>query len=215
MPPIRDSIQAGPVVTTRALLKSRLTGPSTRGRNGMRGDDDLNPGAFGEGPFTAAAVLVPLVERPAGMTVLLTQRTDHLRDHAGQISFPGGRQEPGDGDSIETALRESQEEIGLARDHVEVIGRLDTYKTGTGFRITPVVGLVAPAFRLELDPFEVADAFEVPLAFILDARNHHRETAVFRSVERRFYVLPFEDRRIWGATAGMLVNLHEKLADPC
>ena len=212
MTSVRDRLQAGPALTMQALLRSRL-GPEVR--HGLRGDGDLNPGMSAGGRLTAAAVLVPLVARPAGMTVLLTQRTDHLRDHAGQISFPGGRQEPGDSGPIETALRESEEEIGLARHHVEVIGHLDTYETGTGFRITPVVGLVAPAFRLDLYPFEVADAFEVPLAFILDARNHRYETAVLRGVERRVYVLAFEGRRIWGATAGMLVNLHQKLADTC
>ena len=181
----------------------------------LRGDYDLNPGAWKGLSFTAAAVLVPLVARPGGMTVLLTQRTEHLRDHAGQISFPGGREEPHDDGPIATALRESEEEIGLAPHHVEVIGRLDIYETGTGFRITPVVGIVDPELHLRLDPFEVADAFEVPLAFVLDADNHRRETMVIRGVERQFYALPYDGRRIWGATAGMLVNLHDKLTDGC
>jgi 8-oxo-dGTP pyrophosphatase MutT (NUDIX family) len=163
---------------------------------------------------TDAAVLVPLVERAAGMTVLLTQRTDHLRDHAGQISFPGGRVEPEDHDSVDTALREAEEEIGLARDRVDIVGRLDTCLTGTGFRVVPVVGLIGDDLdiaALELDAFEVAEAFEVPLSFVLDPANHVRRTAVARGRRREFYVLPYQDRYIWGATARMLVNLHEVL----
>ena len=163
---------------------------------------------------TDAAVLVPLVERADGMTVLLTQRTDHLRDHAGQISFPGGRVEAHDRDSIDTALREAEEEIGLARHRVDVVGRLDTCLTGTGFRVVPVVGLIGADLdvaALELDAFEVAEAFEVPLSFVLDPANHVRRTAVARGRRREFYVLPYQDRYIWGATARMLVNLHEVL----
>lgn len=161
-----------------------------------------------------AAVLVPLIDRPAGMTVLLTQRTEHLTDHAGQISFPGGRVEPHDRDAVDTALRETEEEIGLSRSQVEVIGCLDTCMTGTGFRVVPVVGLVDAPFDLDaliLDTFEVAEAFEVPLDFVLDPANHERRMAVRRGERREFYVLPFEDRYIWGATARMLVNLHEVL----
>ena len=159
-----------------------------------------------------AAVLVPLIDRPAGMSVLLTQRTPHLSAHAGQISFPGGRIEESDADATEAALRETEEEIGLTREHVRVIGRLDTYVTGTGFEITPIVGIVKAPFPLAIDPFEVSEAFEVPLSFIVDPCNHRRMT---REVERRarvFFVLPFENRNIWGATAGMLVNLAEVLA---
>jgi len=159
-----------------------------------------------------AAVLVPLIDHPAGISVLLTQRTPHLSAHAGQISFPGGRIEDSDTDATEAALRETEEEIGLMREHVRVIGRLDTYVTGTGFEITPIVGIVKTPFRLAIDPFEVSEAFEVPLSFIVDPGNHRRMT---REVERRtrfFFVLPFENRNIWGATAGMLVNLAEVLA---
>ena len=119
-------------------------------------------------PLTPAAVLFPIVLRDNGQTVLLTQRTAHLKDHAGQISFPGGRVEAEDESPIHTALRETEEEIGLARKHVEVLGFLPEYRTGTGFRVTPVVALVTPPFELALDPFEVAEAFEVPLAFLLD-----------------------------------------------
>jgi 8-oxo-dGTP pyrophosphatase MutT (NUDIX family) len=159
-----------------------------------------------------AAVLVPLIDRPEGMSILLTRRTPHLSAHAGQIAFPGGRIEPEDADAVAAALRETEEEIGLPRDHVSVIGRLDTYVTGTGFEITPVVGIVRVPFPLSLDPFEVAEAFEVPLAFVLDRNNHQRFERPFAERRRVFFVLPFEGRNIWGATAGMLVNLAEVLA---
>ncbi len=180
-----------------------------------RGDHDLNPGAPRHATLTPAAVLVPLVERPEGITVLLTQRTEHLDDHAGQISFPGGRVEARDAGPVETALRETEEEIGLARSHVEIVGRLDRYETVTGFIITPVVGLVRPGFSLTLDAFEVAEAFEVPLAFVLDPKNHERHSRVIHGIDRHFYVLPYEGRYVWGATAGMLVNLYAKLCAPC
>ncbi len=183
-------------------------------RQVLRGDHDLNPGM--SPPSTAllpAAVLVPLVDHPAGMSVLLTQRTAHLSAHAGQISFPGGRIEEGDPDAIAAALRETEEEVGLPRDRVSVIGRLDTYVTGTGFEITPIVGIVMPPFALAIDPFEVAEAFEVPLAFILDRKNHQRIERPVGAQSRSFFVLPFEGRNIWGATAGILVNLAEVLAD--
>jgi 8-oxo-dGTP pyrophosphatase MutT (NUDIX family) len=183
-------------------------------RRVLRGDHDLNPGM--SPPSTAlrpAAVLVPLVDHPHGMSVLLTQRTAHLSAHAGQISFPGGRIEERDPDPIAAALRETEEEVGLPRDRVSVIGRLDTYVTGTGFEITPIVGIVAPPFALAIDPYEVAEAFEVPLAFILDRRNHQRVERESAGQRRCFFVLPYEGRNIWGATAGILVNLAEVLAD--
>ena len=160
-----------------------------------------------------AAVLVPLVDHAGGMSVLLTQRTAHLSAHAGQIAFPGGRIEKHDPDAVAAALRETEEEVGLPRDRVSVIGRLDTYVTGTGFEITPIVGIVAPPFALAIDPYEVAEAFEVPLAFILDRRNHQRIERAVGAGSRCYFVLPFEGRNIWGATAGILVNLAEVLAD--
>jgi 8-oxo-dGTP pyrophosphatase MutT (NUDIX family) len=179
----------------------------------MRGDHSLVPGGAPPASVLApAAVLVPLVMRPEGLTVLLTQRTQHLAAHAGQISFPGGRQEAIDRDSIDVALRETEEEVGLPRDHVEVIGRLDTYVTSTGFEVTPVVGLVRVPYPVKLDPFEVAELFEVPLAFILDPVNHQRQSRELNGRQRTFYVLPYQQRYIWGATAGMLVNLAEVLA---
>jgi 8-oxo-dGTP pyrophosphatase MutT (NUDIX family) len=181
-------------------------------RQATRGDHDLNPGMTP--PSTAlrpAAVLVPLVDHPDGMSVLLTQRTAHLSAHAGQIAFPGGRLEPEDPDAVAAALRETEEEIGLPREHVTLIGRLDTYVTGTGFEITPVVGIVSTPFTLTVDPFEVADVFEVPLPFVLDPSNHRRTERIFEERRRVFFVLPYRDRNIWGATAGMLVNLAEVL----
>ncbi|HYM01980.1 MAG TPA: CoA pyrophosphatase, partial [Stellaceae bacterium] len=150
-----------------AAIGRRASDPATMAA--VRGDHSLVPG--GAPPATAltpAAVLVPLVMQSDGLTVLLTQRTAHLAAHAGQVSFPGGSVEPDDQDSIDTALRETEEEVGLPRDHVEVVGRLDTYLTSTGFEITPVVGLVRAPYPIKPDPFEVAEAFEVPLAFIVD-----------------------------------------------
>jgi 8-oxo-dGTP pyrophosphatase MutT (NUDIX family) len=193
-------------------LRGNLADAEDKGR-GSRGDHSLDPGA--ESPLhrlTPAAVLVPLVERPGGFTVLLTQRTDHLTDHAGQISFPGGRTEDSDADAIATALRETEEEVGLPRSHVEAFGRLDTYVTGTGYKITPIVGFVRVPYPMKPDPFEVAEVFEVPLAFILDPRNHQQQSREARGRMRTFFVLPYEHRYIWGATAGMLVNLAEVLA---
>jgi 8-oxo-dGTP pyrophosphatase MutT (NUDIX family) len=159
--------------------------------------------------MTAASVLIPLVLRPEGLTMLLTQRTAHLTDHAGQISFPGGRAEDYDASPVDTALRETEEEIGLDRKHVEILGALPDYVTGTGYRVTPVVGLVLPPFALQPDENEVAEIFEVPLAFLMDAANHRRLS--FELPEgagrRSFYAMPYERFFIWGATAGMLRNL--------
>jgi len=174
-------------------------------------DFDLNPGATMHLHPRPSAVLVPLIDHAAGMSVLLTQRTDHLHTHAGQISFPGGRVEPGDHDSVDTALRETEEEIGLDREHVEVITLLDTYDTMTGFRITPVVGIVRPGFALELDPFEVANAFEIPIDLALDTAKYQRKSRVYQGIKRQFYVLDHEERYIWGATAGILFNLCRRL----
>lgn len=160
-----------------------------------------------------ASVLVPLVARADELRLLLTQRTAHLNDHAGQISFPGGRVDPGDEDAIATALRETEEEIGLHRRHVEVIGVLPEYVTGTGFRVTPVVALVHPPFELTADEFEVAEIFEVPMSFLMDGANHQRRSAFLpsRAGRRSFYAMPFGDYFIWGATAAMLRNLYHFL----
>ena len=176
-------------------------------------DFDLSPELVPEiarAPLAPAAVLIPIVAR-AELTVLLTQRTDALPRHAGQIAFPGGRMDPTDADPIATALREAQEEIGLDPRFVEPLGYLDAYRTGTGFRIFPVVGIVREGFTLRLEAREVADAFEVPLAFLMDEANHRTETRVWRGQERRFYAMPFEQRYIWGATAGIMKNMHKRL----
>jgi len=158
--------------------------------------------------FRPAAVLVPLVRREPGITVLLTQRTEDMPSHAGQIAFPGGRKQQEDADARATALRETEEEVGLSRTFVQVIGAVDPYRTGTGYEITPVVGIVTPGFTIHADPREVADVFEVPLSHFLDAQNHRVDSRIFQGRERRFYAMPYGDRYIWGATAGMLKNLH-------
>ena len=154
-----------------------------------------------------AAVLVPVVKREHGLTVLFTRRTAHLNDHAGQISFPGGRSEPGDAGAAETALREAAEEIGLVAARVEVLGKLPEYVTVTGYRVTPVVGLVTPPLDLRLDEFEVAEVFEVPLTFLLDSENHQRNSVTHDGRQRQYYAVPYRQYYIWGATAGMLMNL--------
>ncbi len=158
------------------------------------------------GRRTPAAVLIGIVERPQEPAVLLTQRTDHLRDHAGQISFPGGRIEADDASTAAAALREAEEEIGLEPARVEVLGELAPYDTVTGFRIHPVVGWIMPPFELRLDRYEVADAFEVPLHFVVDPLNHRRHSHRRGALTRGYYVLPWQGRFIWGATAGILVN---------
>lgn len=180
--------------------------------NKIRGDHDLNPGLLDlDRRKIAAAVIVPLVERPDGFSVLLTKRTDHLHDHAGQVSFPGGRVDPGDKDHQDAALRELEEEVGLPRKHVTLIGRLDTYLTRTGFDITPVVGLIKPPFPVTPDSFEVAEVFEVPLNYFLKPENRQRHSLEFEGQNRYFYAYPYEDYFIWGATAGMLANLCDVL----
>jgi 8-oxo-dGTP pyrophosphatase MutT (NUDIX family) len=168
----------------------------------------------------AASVLVPLVERADGLHVLLTRRTDHLHDHAGQISFPGGRVDPGDVDVVDTALRETQEEVGLPRERVQVLGPLNTYSTVSSYVVTPIVGLIQPPFDLALDAFEVAEAFEVPLQFLMTPAHHQRHAAEFEGVKRQFLSMPWQgldaqgaprEYFIWGATAAMLRNLYHFL----
>lgn len=161
--------------------------------------------------MTPASVLVPLIDRPAGMTVLLTERASHLKRHPGQIAFPGGRREAHDADVIATALRETHEEIGLDPGHVEVVGRLREHIVLSGYRITPVVGIVTPVFDLILDRSEVASTFEVPLEFLADAGNRRWATRSFGGREFRMAEYHYGERRIWGATAAMLVTLVREL----
>src|SRR5262245_19232538 len=213
-------MEQGAVLSTGAMRAASVTRDHVVARLAAapppgvrRGDHDLNPDLLPDGPLTQAAVLVPLVDRPQGLTILLTRRTDHLQAHAGQISFPGGRCEPGDCDPVETALREAEEEIGLSRSLVTPIGRLDTYVTRTGFEVTPIVALVAPPPVLIPDPHEVAEVFEVPLDFILDPASRQRHSRIYSGATRYFFVFPWRDYYIWGATAGMLVNLADLLRE--
>ncbi len=186
-------------------LRRRLLGRKVP-QSSIYGDD----GAGRDGT-TAAAVLIPVIAHPGELTVLFTQRTTSLRSHAGQVSFPGGRAEPADPSVEFTALREAGEEIGLAPERVEVLGRLADYHTRTGYRVAPVIGLVEPPLELVPDPREVDHVFEVPLAFLLDPRNRQRRTREFQGRSVGFYVFEYQDRTIWGATAGILVNLYRML----
>ena len=176
------------------------------------GDHDLNPSFPRANLRRLAAVLVPIVERAGGHTVLLTRRSEHLHDHPGQISFPGGRLDDADSGPIDAALRESAEEIGLGREFVELAGLLDGYETVTGYGVTPVVGFIRPGFTLTLDTFEVAEAFEVPLAFFLDEASRRVHSHLRDGQRRYFYAFEYGNRYVWGATAGMLVNLQRRMA---
>jgi 8-oxo-dGTP pyrophosphatase MutT (NUDIX family) len=175
------------------------------------GDHRLDGRPMWAGAPRGAAVLVPIVAHGDGATVLLTTRLTGLRQHSGQVAFPGGKIDPDDGSPIEAALREAEEEIGLPRDRVTPLGYLDPYLTGTGYMVVPVVAMVVPPLRLAINPHEVADAFEVPLRFLMDPLNHQQQSREFSGRLRRFYAMPFGERLIWGATAGMLRVLYERL----
>jgi len=206
---MRATLIAGtPREIDAAWLRERLRG-SAASMPTLYGDEEARPEASS---LTAAAVLLPIIARPEQMTVLFTLRTAHLKAHSGQVSFPGGRAEPLDDSPEATALRETHEEIGLDIAAVEVLGRLSDYHTRTGFRVTPVVGLVAPPFELKLDAREVQYVFEVPLSFLLDPANHQRHEREFQGRIVHYYAIPYLQHYIWGATAGMLVNFHRRLA---
>jgi 8-oxo-dGTP pyrophosphatase MutT (NUDIX family) len=205
-----------------AVSLDRLTAAALRDR--FAAPPAWTPEKLGDGgqfdgyERSSASVLVPLVQRGEGLTLLLTQRTAHLRDHAGQISFPGGRAEPSDADAVDTALRETEEEVGLARRHVEVIGALPVYRTVTNFDVTPVVALVQPPFEIRPDTFEVAEVFEVPLSFLMTPAHHRRHVFELEGHRREFLSMPWPrpdgqgEYFIWGATAAMLRNFYRLLA---
>ncbi|MCG8432712.1 MAG: CoA pyrophosphatase [Gammaproteobacteria bacterium] len=201
----------------KRFIKERLThtkpaeDPAAEALARLSGDV-VGKFALGNQEIKPAAVLVPLVERHDGLTILLTKRTEHLPDHPGQISFPGGRIEPHDGGAVAAALRETAEETGLAADYVEVAGFLRPYLTITGYVVTPVVGFVEPGFTLQPDDFEVAEVFEVPLDFVLDPGNHVIESREFRGRPVEYFVIQYQRHRIWGATAAMLVGFYETLS---
>ena len=178
------------------------------------GDHSWNPGLrplFVHDRLRAAAVLVPVVDRGDEATVILTKRTDNLRSHSGQIAFPGGRVDPTDRSAEHAALRETEEEIGLGAEFIDIVGRLPDYVSGSGYRIVPVLSVVRPDFLLTINRDEVDDAFEVPLRFLMDPQNHRRDSRIWENQERFFYTMPFGERYIWGVTAGILRTLYERL----
>lgn len=181
--------------------------------SGDHGTDRMLQIVAEERPIRPAAVLIGIVMH-AEPTVLLTQRAAHLNDHAGQISFPGGKIDAGDASPLETALREADEEIGLDRAFIDPIGYLDVYATGFGFRILPTVARVRPGFALRVNPDEVDEAFEIPLAFLMNPVNHQRHSKEWRGIMRSYYAMPFADRYVWGATAGILRVLYERIVQP-
>lgn len=210
LPPIAD-LQLNLIALRQRFLRPPDWAPEFSGDGARISDRELK----------TAAVLVPLVQREHGLNVLLTRRADHLRDHAGQISFPGGRAEPWETDPAQTALREAQEEVGLPPESVEIIGRLPAYTTVTSYLVTPVVGLITPPLHLQIDPFEVAEAFEVPLRFLMTPAHHRRHRDQSERGARHFLSMPWHsvdaagterEYFIWGATAAMLRNLYRFLA---
>lgn len=178
------------------------------------GDHRLNPdlrAVFGQRTLREAAVLVPVVDRGDEASVILTKRTEALRNHSGQVAFPGGRLDPEDASAEDAALREAMEEIGLERRLVEIVGRMPDYVSGTGFRVTPVLSVVRPDFRLAINPDEVDSVFEVPLRFLMDPANHRQDSRIWEGRERFFYRMPYENWMIWGLTAGIIHAVYERL----
>ena len=196
-----------------ARLRSRLTPVDQIDALMARSDRDLNPDWQSPitGEYRHAAVLAPIVKRSEGWTMLLTLRAADLPSHAGQVAFPGGRVDQGDLTAVDTALREAEEEIGLARRFVEPLGAIEPYETGTGFRIAPIIAFVTPGFEQKMDPREVADIFETPFEFLMNPANHERRETEWRGQMRSYYAMPYQGRFIWGATAGMIRALYERL----
>jgi 8-oxo-dGTP pyrophosphatase MutT (NUDIX family) len=187
-----------------------LYDPNVVPESGDSGTDRMLEIIAREQPIRPAAVLIAIVDHPEP-TVILTQRSPNLADHAGQISFPGGKIDATDASPLDTALREAEEEVGLSRGYVDAIGYLGLYGTSFGFRILPTVARVRPGFALTVNPAEVVDAFEVPLAFLMNPENHQIHTKEFRGMERSYYAMPYAERYIWGATAGMLRMLYQRI----
>ena len=207
---IHDAV-ADLVARAARYLDATPPGPGDPTAN-PRGDHDLDGSdVVPDGPHRRAAVLVPVVPRADGPGVVFTVRAAHLRDHSGQIAFPGGKIDPTDATPADAALREAREEIGLEAGAIRTLGYLDPYLSATGFLVTPVLGLVAPDAPLRPNPGEVADTFEVPLAYLLDRDRRRIESAVWRGRTRRYYVIAYGAHRIWGVTAGIVNNLHERL----
>ncbi|MBR0827470.1 CoA pyrophosphatase [Bradyrhizobium manausense] len=218
--PILKTGPATPVGATEFFDRSKarlrfdvppgLYDPNIVPLSGDPGTDKMLEIIAREQPVRPAAVLIPVIDRPEP-TVLLTQRAAHLNDHAGQIAFPGGKIDAIDAAPVDAALREAEEEVGLSRQFVEPIGYLDLYGTGFGFRILPTVAKVKPGFELTINHSEVDDAFEVPLSFLMNPANHQVHSKEFRGMERSYYAMPFAERYIWGATAGILRVLYERI----
>jgi 8-oxo-dGTP pyrophosphatase MutT (NUDIX family) len=196
-----------------ARLAGRLDPLDALAETVTRSDFDLGPGAGPEEQTSLkpAAVLAPIVRRPGGWTLLLTERTHDMPSHPGQISFPGGRLQASDSGPLAAALREAEEELGVSRTLFHPVGGFDAYETGTGYRITPIVAYLDPGFLLKPDPREVADVFETPLAFLMNPANHERREGEWRGARRFYYAMPYAGRFIWGATAGMIRALYERL----
>lgn len=200
-------LNAAAIAPSETWLRGRFLGERTYEAQ-TQGDGHL---WCREDEIRPAAVLIPVIVRAGKLSLLFTKRAAHLHDHAGQISFPGGRCEAEDRSLCDTALRETAEEIGLGREHIEVLGELNPYTTVTGYRVVPVVAMIHSPFLLQLDQSEVDSVFEVPMAILLDADNHLRHTVVHQQQERHYYALPYQQHYIWGATAGMLMNFYRFL----
>ena len=221
--PMLKKMEAAPINSAEFFARSQarlnfdvpsgLVDPNIIPKTGDEGNDRMLEIVAREQPVRPAAVLIPVVDHREP-TVLLTQRSPHLSSHAGQISFPGGKIDATDASPLDTALREAFEEIGLGREFIEPIGYLDLYGTGFGFRILPTLARVRPGFKLVVNHSEVDDAFEVPLAFLMNPENHQVHSKEFRGMERSYYAMPFAERYIWGATAGILRVLYERIYLP-